>query len=276
MKSILNSNKVIMDLAKSAAMNAGAILKKFYRQNHTVREYLMHDLKLEIDHLCEDVIIKTIKSEFPDHCIISEESGEIIAESDFIWIIDPLDGTVNYFKGLPFFCTCISAYSIKLESQKGDILSKASPVAGVIYAPILEELFLSSADEPAMLNNKEITASHINKLQDAIINISIGSSEKTVSEISSIIPKIACKVKKMRSLGSTALDLAYIAAGFIDGMIHKNIKIWDIAAGKMILEKAGGAVTYIKTKTHTYDIFASSPGICKEFSQILSRIDSVH
>ncbi len=262
MKSAANEDFAAKDVAKRAAVNAGDILKKFYRKRLNVKADLEHDIKLEVDHLCEEKIIKTIRKEFPGHRIISEESGEISGDGQYVWIIDPLDGTVNYFRGLPFFCTSIGVFRLAgNEPLTGSILDRCEPVAGVIYAPVLEELFCTGYDEIARLNGRELSIGPGKSLEDSVISISIGSSEKTVNEISSIIPGLAQRVKKIRSFGSTALDLAYISAGFLDGMLHRNIKIWDIAAGSMILEKSGGVVSFGQTAPGTYDILASSRAV---------------
>ncbi len=187
-----------------------------------------NDFVTEVDRQAEYIIIETIKNAYPDHAFLGEESGET-GESEYRWVIDPLDGTTNFLHGIPHF-----AVSIALE-HKGR-LDQA-----VIYDPVKQELFTASKGKGAQLNNKKIRVSSQKTLEGALLATGFPFGEdnqvdKFIKSFKSLFPKIA----GIRRPGVASLDLAYVASGRFDGFWEYGLKPWDIAAGVLIVQEAGG------------------------------------
>ena len=196
------------------------------------------DLVTEIDELSEDFFITAIKEKYPGHSILSEESGEYeILSSEYLWIIDPLDGTTNYAQGLPIF-----AISVALQFQKQTVL-------GVVYVPMLDLLFESIRGQGAFLNGTKISVGDKHNLKECLLSTGFPYDQESHHENNSkyfayFIPK----ARGLRRLGSAAYDLANIAAGVLDGYWELNLSIWDVAAGILLVEEAGGKVIMLGDK----------------------------
>ena len=187
-----------------------------------------NDFVTEVDMQAEFTIINIIKNSYPDHAFLCEESGAS-GESDFLWIIDPLDGTTNFLHGFPHF-----AVSIALQ-HKGH-LDQA-----VIYDPLKQELFTASKGKGAQLNNKKIRVSNRKTLDGALLGTGFPygdthSVDEFINSFKSLYPEIA----GIRRAGVASLDLAYVACGRLDGFWEYELKPWDIAAGALLVQEAGG------------------------------------
>ena len=203
-------------------------------------EYLKtfaHDVKLALDVECQGVAEAVIRRAFPTHDFLGEEDAslgrgeaEVVAPSDNVqWIIDPIDGTVNFSHGMPFWCCSIAA-------RIGNDM-----VAGAVYAPDLEELYTATIDGPALCNGKPIAVSTTPSLDKAIIVTGMDKSPAPDVPPYAIFTAIADNTQKARILGRAALDLCWVAAGKADGYFERGIYIWDIAAAGLIVERAGGS-----------------------------------
>jgi len=215
--------------ALDAALIAGKILRENFEKPLEVDSMHAHDIKLEIDRRTQRAIEDHILARHPEHAIYGEE-GMRGGTGDCEWIIDPLDGTVNYFYCIPHFATTIAV------RRNNELL------AGVTHDPLRDETWTVEAGGPAKLNGKEIHVSNRTDLQDCIISMGVS---KTVDTIDSTLPAFnhaIRKVKKMRMLGSAALDIAYVASGRIDAYIEGTISLWDVAAGILLVRSAGGVV----------------------------------
>jgi myo-inositol-1(or 4)-monophosphatase len=212
----------MLQIAIEAALEAGKYLKKnIGKIRHIERkEGQETNLVTEIDKKAEETIIRKIKKHFPSHDFLGEESGSAEIKSEYRWIIDPLDGTVNYTHGLPIFCV-----SIGLE-HKGDI------VLGVVYDPSLDELFTAEKGKGARLNKKHIQVSKTSKLIESLVVTGFPYTANKNPE-----PDIT------RRLGSAALDLSYVACGRFDGFWEGSLRPWDMAAGVLFVTEAGGKWT---------------------------------
>lgn len=219
--------------AIKAAKETGKILRDYFI-NKNFNEFSKGgiDIVTEADKESEKTIISIIKKEFPEHQIIAEESGFHKSESNYRWIIDPLDGTFNYIRGFPEF-----AISIGLQKDKESIV-------GVIYNPITNEMYYSEKGEGAYLNKKKISVSKRDKLIESILNTGFGYNRgEEMDAHLAVFKEVAKNSTYILSRGSAALDMASVASGKIDGYWELSIKPWDIAAGKLIVEEAGGKVT---------------------------------
>ena len=234
--------KKLLQCAIEAALMAGAVLKEGFGTDFKISEKgERNNLVTEYDHKSEKIIIDYIKSKFPDHTFLAEESGYSGAESSEIrWIIDPLDGTVNYAHSLPIFSVSIAA------EFKGKV------IAGVVFHPMLGELFTAAEGEGAYLNGKKLNVSSVDDLDGAFLvtgfpyNVKENPGyclNKFVHIVGQGIP--------VRRLGSAALDLCYVAAGRFDAFWEINLKAWDVAAGILIIKEAGGKATCFDNSEYT-------------------------
>jgi len=215
--------------ALDAALIAGKILRENFGKPLEVDSMLAHDIKLEIDRRTQRAIEDHILARHPEHAIYGEE-GMRGGTGDCEWIVDPLDGTVNYFYCIPHFATTIAV------RRNNELL------AGVVHDPLRDETWTVEAGGPARLNGKEIRVSTRTDLQECVVSMGVS---KTVDTIDSTLPAFnnaIRKVKKMRMLGSAALDIAYVAAGRLDAYMEGTISLWDVAAGILLVRAAGGIV----------------------------------
>lgn len=192
----------------------------------------VNNLVTEADVAAEKAIVSTIKKEFPDHTILGEEGGEQKTLSEYKWIIDPIDGTVNFANGIPICCV-----SVALE-KKGEI------IMGAVFNPIMNEFFFAEKGNGAFLNDKQIRVSAKDNLNKSCLVTGFPYVYPDVHNGPlEIFSKLVLKGIPMRRLGSAAIDLCWVAAGRFDGFYEHNLSAWDTAAGYLIVEEAGGKVT---------------------------------
>ncbi|RMF98162.1 MAG: inositol monophosphatase [Candidatus Schekmanbacteria bacterium] len=254
--------KEILSVAIDAAKSAGLCLKERFGNQHKIKLKREIDPVTDADLEAEKIIIGKIKSIYPDHSILSEESGETFKDSDFCWIIDPLDGTTNYSHNFPFF-----SVSIGLQ-MKGEI------IAGVVYDPLLDELFYAYKGEGAYLNEKRIGVSHIDDLGKSLLATGFPydireSPDNNLTHFA----KFIMKVQAVRRAGSAALDLCYVACGRLDGFWEMKLNPWDTAAALLIIKESGGKVTKFNGDEYSiYDkeILASNGLIHNHMIEILT------
>ena len=219
------------------AVKAGASeLTRFFNKSFTVsNKQGINNLVTEADHASEKAILELIKKEFPDHYILSEEAGEIIQDSNYKWIIDPIDGTVNFAHGIPICCV-----SIAIE-HRGEIIMAS------VYNPNLNELFFAEKGEGAMLNEKTIKVSEkINVINACLVTGFPYTYLDMPNGPLQVFERFIRKGVPVRRLGSAAVDLCWVAAGRFDGFYEHKLVAWDSAAGYLIVEEAGGRVTDFK------------------------------
>lgn len=223
--------------AVEAAKAAGAIQKKNYEKKHTIDFKGEINLVTETDKACEEKILKILRKNHPDHDILTEETGAHLNGSDYKWIVDPLDGTTNYAHSYPCFCV-----SIALE-HKGRV------IVGVVYHPLLNELFWSVRGRGAYLNKKKIKVSQIKQPKRALLATGFAYNVHTTKNDNlDHFRNFLKTVQAVRRDGAAAVDICYIACGRFDGFWEMGLKPWDIAAAGLILEEAGGKLTMFDGK----------------------------
>jgi myo-inositol-1(or 4)-monophosphatase len=222
--------KHYLDAAENAARSAGKLLRENFQQTPRVKAVTAHDIKLEIDVEAQELIAKLLLDEFPMHALYGEEGIVGDQSSDHQWIVDPLDGTVNYFYGIPHFCVSIA---LRLHKEI---------VVGVIHDPIRNEMWIGQQGEVAKLNGAPIHVSDRTELAEAVISIGLAKTGETINTNFPLLQQMIHRVRKCRVFGSAALDLAYVASGRFDAYIETGISLWDIAAGSLLVENAGGTV----------------------------------
>lgn len=257
---------MFLETALQAAQKAGNILMENYGKlkKDQINIKGLRDFVTEVDNLSEKEIIRIIKSKFPDHSILAEESGVTSQESPYQWILDPLDGTINYIHEFPMF-----AISIALEH-------KGEKKVGVIYDPLKKELFCAEKGKGAFLNEKKIHVTKTKTLNESIVATGFPFRiHERLDPYLDIFKLIFKDVTGIRRAGSAALDLAYTACGRLDGFWEMGLFPWDIAAGILIIEEAGGKVSGFhgeKEIPETGDIVSGNPMIHK---LLLEKINEV-
>src|SRR6201997_472772 len=222
--------KRYLDAAGNAAREAGKLLRENLQQRQRVHEVAAHDIKLEIDIEAQELISKLLLDEFPAHALYGEEGIVGDQSSDYQWIVDPLDGTVNYFYGIPHFCVSIA---LRLRNEL---------MVGVIYDPLRDEIWAGQKGEVPKLNGCSIHVSDRTELAEAVISVGLAKTAETINANFPLLQEMIHQVRKCRVFGSSALDLAYVACGRFDAYIETGISLWDIAAGWLLVENAGGTV----------------------------------
>ncbi len=216
----------------------------------------------EADHAAEKAIFDVIKADFPNHFILSEEAGEIKMDSDYKWIIDPIDGTINFSNGIPICCV-----SIGLEHD-GKI------VMGAVYNPLMDEFYFAQKGFGASLNDKKISVNkNSNLLKSCLVTGFPYTYLDSENSPLQVFERFIRKGIAVRRLGSAALDLCWTAAGRFDGFYEHSLKAWDSAAGVIILEEAGGKVTGFDGKAHSVyqpDILATNGVVHDEMLAIVN------
>lgn len=244
METVLRSR--LTNVAILAAQQAGELLRKAFGSSYaSTSKEGKHNLVTEYDQKSEEMIIKFIKKQFPDHGFLGEEGGAIGETSHGIqWIIDPIDGTVNFAHHIPWFSVSICA------------AFQGEPLSGVVYAPMTQELFVAEKGLGAYLNGSPLKVTKTPILADAIL--ATGFPCNVHENPSGCVDHFVNFVKlglPIRRFGSAALDLAYVAAGRFDGFWEVLLHPWDFAAGKLLVEEAGGKVTnYQKEEVDTSNI----------------------
>lgn len=250
-----------LEFALEVAQNAGKIQLDYFRgkQLNVVTKQNAYDVVTAADRASETIIIESIKNRFPSHSILTEESGNLSQGNDYRWVVDPLDGTTNFSQGLPVFCV-----SIALEF-------KERPLIGVVFAPYLRELFYAIKGEGAFFNGTPIHCSAKNKLEESVVSTGL-PYDKQVNPDNNLpeLVKVAPRVRGLRRMGSAAIDLCYVAAGFYDAYWELNLNRWDVAAGSLIAEEAGAKLVSIRDNRN-HSILASAPGIYEEMLKTLTN-----
>lgn len=219
-----------MKAAIHAAKQAGLFLKNHFGDDKKVDEESQNDIKIELDKLSQSLITECLLKEFPNDAVLGEEGCAGNPEGEDEWIVDPIDGTVNYYYGIPWFCVSIAM------RRKGEL------VLGVIYDPMMDECWHVEKGGPAFLNGKEIHCSSRDQMNQAVVFVGHGKTDGSREKGIERFAKIANMVRKVRNNGSAALAMAYIASGRFDAYVESIISIWDIAAGVLLVEAAGGKV----------------------------------
>lgn len=244
--------KHYLDAAEHAARAAGDLLRENFRpQKHSglrVTSAEAHDIKLEIDVRAQELITRSLLKEFPQHALYGEEGIVGDQASEHQWIVDPLDGTVNFYYRIPHFCVSIA------------LRFKSEIMVGVIYDPIRDEMWCGQKGEKPRLNGQHFRVSERTELADAVISVGLSKTGVLIESNVPMLHQMIHRARKCRVLGSAALDMAYVACGRLDAYIEQGISLWDIAAGWILIETAGGTVDLRPRKDmkDKYSIIASN------------------
>jgi myo-inositol-1(or 4)-monophosphatase len=222
------SLKSALTVAIKAARAAGKVMRANWHKPKRVNSASAHDIKLELDVQCQALIEKILATTFPRIPVLGEEGTTGDVNAEYRWVIDPIDGTVNYFFGMPHACV-----SIALQHRE-------KSVVGVIYDPFTDEIWTTTKGEPTRLNGKIVRVSNRSRIGDSVIAMGFSKSQDNLDKSMPHLIRLSRRAKKLRIMGSAALELVYVASGRLDAYIERRINLWDVAAGSLLLENAGG------------------------------------
>ncbi len=254
----------IVENAKRIAWEAGRILKERFGKYNRIDFKGDINLVTDTDRISQEFIREEIKKIYPDHSLLSEEGLEIRTQSPFRWIIDPLDGTTNFAHGLPVF-----AVSIAVEFE-GEIFG------GVVYNPVMDELFWSEKGKGAYLWQERIRVSETESLSKSLLATGFPYDIREDSNNNlNYFSRFAIRAQAIRRMGAASIDLCYVACGRFDGFWELKLFPWDVAAGTLIVEEAGGKITDFKglpTNIYSKEIVASNRKIHEEMIEVLNSL----
>jgi myo-inositol-1(or 4)-monophosphatase len=235
--------------AITAAQAAGERLRQAFGHHLQVNATYAHDIKLAADVECQDLIYQILLDHHPRTRCIGEEGnhpGDPKAEHE--WIVDPIDGTMNLAMGIPHFCVSIAARETATQRI----------ILGVIYDPLRRELFTAQRGSGAYLNGVRQKVSTRAKLSEAVLAVGFAKTQESIDHCLKLYQVYGSTARKLRAMGSAALDLAYVASGRLDAYIEQGVNLWDVAAGWVLVEEAGGVMEVEEKKDGSLRICASS------------------
>src|SRR5882672_340286 len=253
----------MLNIAVRAARKAGSIINRAALSNEglKVRAKQANDFVTQVDQAAEEAIIGIVRHAYPEHGFLAEESGRSEGAAEYVWIIDPLDGTTNFIHGFPQYCVSIG------------VEHRGALAHGVVYDPVRNELFTASKGRGAFLNDRRMRVSKCLKLQDALVGTGFPFKELTRADL--YLRQLRALMEKssgVRRAGAAALDLAYVACGRLDAFWELGLSPWDMAAGALLIQEAGGLVGDLKGDQgflESGDIAAATP---KVFTALLEAL----
>jgi myo-inositol-1(or 4)-monophosphatase len=255
----------MLNTAVKAARKAGSIITRasFDVDKLTIRSKRKNDFVSEVDEAAEDAIISTLRAAYPDHGILAEESGAREAKSDYVWVIDPLDGTTNFLHGFPQYCVSIA------------LMHKGKPTQAVVLDPNRNELFTATKGVGAYVNDRRIRVSRVDKLEDALMATGFPFREiGNLHDYLRMLENVMRTTSGIRRPGAAALDLAWVACGRVDGFWEIGLSPWDMAAGALLVREAGGLIGDLEGNEGFLDsgrVVASNPKLFGAFLQLLKQ-----
>ena len=223
----------MLNIAVRAARRAGSVINRASLDGAglEVRSKRQNDFVTRVDHAAEEAVLDVVRKAYPDHAILAEESGVTQGSAEYEWVIDPLDGTTNFIHGFPQYCVSIA------------IRHRGALAHGVVYDPNRNELFTASKGRGAFLNDRRIRVSKCTRLGDALVGTGFPFKEiDNIERYSGQLRQLMQKSAGVRRAGAAALDLAYVACGRLDAFWEMGLSPWDMAAGALLIQEAGGLV----------------------------------
>ncbi|HZS50978.1 MAG TPA: inositol monophosphatase family protein [Bryobacterales bacterium] len=252
-----------LSAASEIAREAGALLARYFERRVAVEYKGEFDVVTEADRASESLIVSRLRTRFPHHSIVAEEGSGIERSSEFTWYVDPLDGTTNFAHGFPMF-----AVTMGLE-QAGEL------VAAVTYDPLRDEFFSAEKGGGAYLNSRRLQVSRVSRLSESLLATGFPSRKRHGDVNIYFYHQAAMLTHGVRRAGSAALDLAYVAAGRLDGFWEFRLNAWDIAAGLLLVREAGGCYSDMHGAEHRFDspeLLASNGLIHRELLSLFGDI----
>jgi len=272
-----SEQKRALNVAVKAARAAGALMRKNFRAPKKINESAQYDIKLELDVKCQQLIEKKLAAAFPKISVMGEEGDSGDAASEYRWVIDPIDGTVNFAYQIPHSCVSI-ALQEKVQSSKSKARGRHSitpdgysTLLGVVYDPFMDELWTATRGGKAFLNEKIITVSKRATLTESVVAIGFSKRTDTLTLMLPTMNRLIHRVRKVRMMGAAALSLTYVASGRHDAYLEAGIRLWDIAAGGLIVECAGGDFFHdqLPGEHHAYRLVVNNGLLRKQLTALM-------
>jgi len=259
-----------LTVAIEAAHQAGELILQRFRQPHEIQMKGPADYVTEVDVRAEEAIVHTIQEAFPHHSFLAEEEHKPDQDAKYVWVIDPLDGTRNYIRGIPFFCTSIA------------LVERGRTALGVIYDPLREETFTAQAGKGLHLNGKSVRFTKQTDLENAVVYFGFLPTRHADDRGLSLplLMHLRPRIEAVRTMGSAALSLAYVACGRLDVACHDHLNAWDMIAGALLIKEVGGIATGFEGKPISVAsesiIAASSPSLHAEVLSVAREVRKEH
>jgi len=252
----------ILNIAVRAARRAGSIINRAALDGGVkVRSKQLNDFVTQIDEAAERAIVEIVRKAYPEHGFHAEESGVSAPDAEYVWIIDPIDGTTNFIHGFPQYCVSIGVHH------------RGAPAHAVVFDPVKNELFTASKGRGAFLNDRRVRVSKCPRLAMALVGTGFPFKELERMDLYlKQLRSIMSHASGVRRAGAAALDLAYVACGRLDGFWELGLSPWDVAAGALLIQEAGGLVTGITGEQdflQSGDVIAATPKVFTEMLETL-------
>jgi len=250
----------LLACAVETAQAAGNHALDHYNRRAEVVSRSAHVVKLQLDLECQDIAFQEIRRWYPKHTWMGEEGGQADPDAEICWVVDPIDGTVNFSHGLPLWCCSVAA------------LHRGQAVAGAVFLPMLQERFTATVNDPARCNDSAIRVSDTAALAESAVGASALETSGDDGHPLRVYRELLPACQKIRMLGSAAIHLCYVAAGRLDGYVETLIHLWDCAAGGLIVNRAGGRMEILEQPDAIrMRLLASNGGIHREFLGVVRK-----
>lgn len=264
--------------ATRAARAAGDLMRRNLHGAKRANETSQHDIKLELDVRCQQLIERILRRTLPAASVLGEEGTTGDPDAALRWVVDPIDGTVNFAYGIPHACVSIALQVRDAAPTPADPDGAIDPdgyrtVLGVVYDPFTDELWSATEGAPARLNRRVIRVQPRARLDEAIVALGFAKYRNTLERMLPVFGHLIHRVRKIRITGSAALTLVYVATGRFDAYIENGVRLWDIAAGGFILQQAGGVFWRCPAEVadRAFEIRVSAPPLQKTIQRLASR-----
>lgn len=252
----------LLDCAIAAARTAGSHALQHADRRTDIDKATRHDIKLHLDRECQEAATAVIQQRYPSHAILGEEDAEPQnppADTSLEWVIDPIDGTVNFFHGLPIWCSSVA------------VRSAEQSLAGVVFAPESDLIYAATADTPSTVNNVPIQVSGVDQIDEALLLTGLNQKHDGDLLVFDAVQTLSERVRKTRVLGAAALDMCRVAQGHAEAYWEAGIYTWDIAAAELIVRQAGGRTTTLKKlpEPHRMSFLATNSLLHDAFKDII-------
>jgi myo-inositol-1(or 4)-monophosphatase len=264
-----DERRSLLDAASDAIDSAEATLEIAAGGEIRVMSWLSHDVKLEIDRLCEEAAIERIQQQYPDDSILSEESGLIRGTTNRTWVVDPLDGTVNFSHCFPFYAISVACVSCSPEELR--LFWRTNVEAAAICIPPLEETFCAVRDGGATLNGSPLALAPAYELDKALICLGMSAKDGALPFTLRMAETFAKRAQKMRNLGAIAGELAFLAAGRLDALVQRGTNLWDFIGAALIVREAGGKIDAEEFAPGRWQVVAGNPGLFAQIEDLVRQ-----
>ena len=268
----VSEKKNLLAVAVNAAHAAGDIMRRNRLASKKINKATQRDIKLELDVRCQRKIELMLTKAHSEIAVLGEEENAGDIESELRWVVDPIDGTVNFTYGIPHACVSIALQQrLAKQNKYGE---NYETIIGAVYDPFVEELWTAIRGQTAKLNGKRIQVND-GPLKEAMLSIGFAKDKKTMDYMIPYFNKLALKIRKPRMMGSATLALTYVACGRFHGYIESKVNLWDIAAGGLVLECAGGEFWRMARRKgeHAYVVVATNGRIRKQIERLCGPLD---